>query len=526
MALQRNLSEDELALIEILEDPVWLGEFLRNTSDGSPYKEEWPKMPFKYRWYQKDLLTDRSEFISLIAGRAVGKCSPLTSRVYMYPEGYMSIMDLKARQNRGIVNVCYALDSEKKLVQRRMNITNNGTKSTFRIVTDTGHTFDATENHPVLTPFGYVPLQDLRVGDDVAVVTQLPRESTQDCFSWHELRWLGYAFASEYVGPEVPMYLKYQKQILELQSIAKVFDAKFTLKANGSYVLERKRGPLKHYVSYLIKDLAIPNVSRDKARRVPLIMKREKLDNLKIFLESYFSLAATITQDSVSITYPQKTFVYDIQELLLCFGIQSVVSFENNMYTLRLRNYYDFCEFFTVFSLPGISVRNLRHPIKEDQPFDFMRFEPIASIESIGKLNTYAITVHEDHNYISDNVFVHNSLVLEDKLVYNAVNSELEFPMTKEATLVTANVSQMTPVLDRLILRFTNSPILKDFLGGNVNRSKGTLDYTMPGGANYRMNARIAGSRGENNMVGLHVPKIFGDEMQLFPMAAWTQLGP
>lgn len=526
MALQRNLSEDELALVEILEDPVWLGEFLRNTSDGSPYKEEWPKMPFKYRWYQKDLLTDKSEFISLTAGRAVGKCSPANARVYTYPDGYLSIRDLKERQNKGVHNICYALDPEKRLVQRRMVITNNGQKDAYKVTTDSGYVFDATENHPILTPFGYVPVKDLRLGDEVGVVTHLPHDSQQDVYNWHELRWLGYAFASSYVGPEVSMYLKYQKQILELQDIAKVFDANCIRNTDGSYTLERKRGPMKHYVSYMLKDLGLTNKRREGATRVPHALKREKLENIKVLLESYFSLAATVTPNTVTIEFPNKTFVLDIQELLLRFGIQSIVTKEENLYKLSLRNYWDFCEFFTTFALPGISVKNIRHPVKEDQPFPFMRFEPVASIEYIGRPATYAITVREDHNYISDNLFVHNSLVLEDKLVFNAVNSEIEFPMSKEATLVTANVSQMTPILDRLILRFTNSPLLKDFLGGNVNRSKGTLDYTMPGGANYRLNARIAGSRGENNMVGLHVPKIFGDEIQLFPMAAWTQLGP
>jgi hypothetical protein len=76
MALHRRLEEDELALLEVWEDPIWFAEFLRSTADGSLQREEWPKRPFKYRWYQRDLITDKSPYISLAAGRAVGKCHP------------------------------------------------------------------------------------------------------------------------------------------------------------------------------------------------------------------------------------------------------------------------------------------------------------------------------------------------------------------------------------------------------------------------------------------------------------------
>ena len=133
--------------------------------------------------------------------------------------------------------------------------------------------------------------------------------------------------------------------------------------------------------------------------------------------------------------------------------------------------------------------------------------------------------MYEHNNYIGDNLYVHNSVVLEDKMVFDIVNSNAEFPVTPEMVLVTSNQAQMTPLQNRLILRFGSSKFLKDFLRGNVNKSTGVMTFPRKGKP-FILTMRIAGSRGENNMVGLHIPKIVGDEMQLFPLPAWTQLQP
>ena len=94
MAIKERLSERELALADVLEDPVWLPELMRSTHDLSPFKENWPKKPFAYRWYQRDLLTDRSPKIVLRGGRAIGKCQPETVRI-LTDKGYRTLRDIR-----------------------------------------------------------------------------------------------------------------------------------------------------------------------------------------------------------------------------------------------------------------------------------------------------------------------------------------------------------------------------------------------------------------------------------------------
>lgn len=82
MALKSKISDDELALLECLEDPIWAGELLRSTANGETSRALWPKQEFSYRWYQKDWLTDTSPYICVTAGRAVGKHLPLYAVMY------------------------------------------------------------------------------------------------------------------------------------------------------------------------------------------------------------------------------------------------------------------------------------------------------------------------------------------------------------------------------------------------------------------------------------------------------------
>lgn len=334
--------------------------------------------------------------------------------------------------------------------------------------------------------------------------------------------------------PTVPFKLKYAKQVAEFEAIAKVFDTHFRVSgADGRTVaLTRKLGPHKHFGTILLETVGWKNLRSNDVRQVPEIIKNETKENIKIFLEAYFSLYAHITASTLRVNTRYISLSQDLQELLLYFGIESKIirQYDTDMdiwkHELELRDYRAYYRFFQTFNLPGIAVRDLPEPPADDDPSDWFRFEKIQilSLDTDRLRQTYAVTVWEDPNYISDNVLVHNSLVLEDKIIWESINPDLAFPETKEQVLMTANTAQMTPILDRLVLRFMNSPLLKDFLQGNINRSKGTLDFPL-GTSNYRFNARIAGT-GSSNVVGLHVPKIKIDESQLFPMNAYIQLLP
>lgn len=532
MALKRKLDREELAMLEVIEDPVWFGEFMRNTSDGSMEKREWPKKKFAYSWYQRDLLTDKNEYIVLVAGRSVGKCSPYYSKIYTYEHGYQTIGSLR---NKSAFSV-YALNSQGAFVQRRARIAQNGKRDIYRVTTESGIEFDGTANHPILTPAGYKTIDTLDIANDrVAVVTRLPHESNQKLFSWFDLRWLGYVAGNPRVAPQIPIRIRYQKQLIELKAVAEYFDATLKKEADGSYRLVRKKGPLKSYMAYLLREAGFQYENRNHTRHLPETVKHECIDNIRVFLEAFLSIYATITRTTIEFTHPSKSFCTDMQEMLLRFGVESRITgngvsngYKDELYTVHITDAYSYYNFFIEFSLPGIGIQNLVEPERDVLRKEFYRFEKINTIAPVKNTMTYAVHVYEDHNYISDGLVVHNSLVFEDKMIHESINVENYFPQeSKEQLLATANTAQLDPILSRLIARFLNSPMLKDFLQGNINKSRGTMDFPSPGSTTpYRLTARIAGMRGETNMVGLHVPRMKFDEAQLFPMPAWIQIQP
>jgi hypothetical protein len=509
MALQEQLSAADLALLELVEDEIWFGEFMRCTRDGSVKQDEWPTRPFEYRWYQKDLLTDQNEFIVLTAGRAVGKCHPVSSRILTVDEGYRQVGDLLQTQKRTKHFQVWSLDPKtRELVQRRAFLTPDKVTDVYLLRTECGYEVRATGNHPVLTPRGYVMVQDLSTEDEVGVPTELPPVSAKEPYSWEELRWLGYRMASPIFTINGPFHIKYQAQIEDFKRIAKAFNLNFRLFGDHVFI-KRKRGPFKHYGNIFLKQNGYAyNYKGNPFRRFSAQTREISNAQMKILLESFLGYNAVVTSRTLTTDILSKGMAQDIQEFLLRFKVETrltqLTDTGNNSrdtYRLELLDDNAYYTFFTTFNLPGVVVQGLHAPLEPVKALPFMRWDRVQEVRYLFKSNTFALTVVDTENYIADNVFVHNSLVLEDKMVHEIVNSEREFPdETKESMLVTANVAQMTPILDRLMMRFMGSRFMRGYVS-QFNRSKGTLDFKGSSDANFRMNARIAGSRGEANMV-------------------------
>lgn len=63
MTIKPKLDEDDIILLEIFEDEIWQGEFLRSTNDGEVDPTLLPPIKWRYRDYQRQFLSDKTEFI-------------------------------------------------------------------------------------------------------------------------------------------------------------------------------------------------------------------------------------------------------------------------------------------------------------------------------------------------------------------------------------------------------------------------------------------------------------------------------
>lgn len=521
MALKERIDYDTLCFLEVCEDEIALGEWLRNTSNGEVNRELWPKgEPFKYRSYQKEWLTDKSPYISVVAGRAVGKCQSLSARVYT-DRGYKTISELIKLPSF----TTYALDANGKIVLRRAKAYFDKYDTLYELETESGKVIQTTKNHPYLTLEGWKKLKDMRVGEYVGVATRLPELHNAHAMQWHELRWFGYIALSENPGAETFQKMRFRKQVAEMRLIAKKFGAVCQVE-DRSVRFKRKPGQafLRNNASWLLLELGHSNLSANRLRRFYPQITELPNAALQVFLEALFSQYAHLDLTEVSITYPFRTALEQLQEMLLRFGIESRLDAVGDEYKLSLYDSRAIYRFYTTFKLPGVSVGTIPLPPPSNDTSEHLRFERVTRIQKLNRsYKVYAIYVYQDHNYISEDVYVHNSLVLEDKIVYEYVNPDIAYPVTKESLLATANQAQLNPILDRIITRFTTGKFLQSFLNNNVNKSQGVLKFPT---SNAIFTARIAAGKGESNLVGLHVPKMKIDEAQLFSMPAYTQVLP
>jgi len=529
--LKAKIDEADLAFLEIVEDPVWLNEFLRSTNNGDMNRNNWAHEEFTFRPYQKEILTDQSKHIVITGGRAIGKCQPASARVFT-STGYKTISQLLKFPSF----VTYGYSVNGSFSQRRAFLRKDKWKKCYSIITQSGQQVKTTDVHPIMTPRGFVLMGDLVVGDLVAVMNKLPTDHCiYNTLSWAELRILGYlATGSVYFKPAGAIVPRYKKIDAELRDISQKLFLDYRKDNDGKVYIERtKAGGVRHYINQLKIELGA--YGKDYRRVFKLDwLKTQTLENIRVFMEAAYAQHGELTLDSVKIKLFNWKYVQDWQELLLYFGIKTkchkvanhaeehhIFDIDDSQWIVETFDKNAARVFWTSFKIPGVSANTE----EKETNLDWYSWEPIVFKQQHGMQLTYSVHVYQDETYISENIVVHNSVILEDLLTYQVLNSGIEFPRTSEQLLVTPNTNQLTPLLDRIIIKFTTSPFLKDFLNNNVNRSKGTLDFQL-GSRRHRLNARIAGSRGENNLVGLHIPKITGDEFQLFPMTAFDQMQP
>lgn len=528
MPIRRKLDQLDMNVLEVVEDEVWLPEFLRNTADGSVNKGIWPSRRWQHRDYQRQILTDKSKYLSLVGGRSIGKCEAPTARILTVGEGYVTIKDLADRKSFGI----YSINKENNLVQRRAKAYPDKKKIVIHIQTESGHRISVTDNHPVLTDNGWMYAKHISPGTTVAVVTKLPDDMIQNTLRWHELRWLGYTYFMQVpsrASMDKPFYPRYKKIAKEIEYIFDQFPVNYVATPDSGYSIRLIRGPFVSPLNALYKEIGIYNdVNHERRKRsiADTIMHQVK-ENVKVFLEALFAQYATFSAQNIELPTEYEITSYNVQELLLRFGIESKIYYnEENVWFLKILDYENIYKFWNTFTIPGVAVENLPEPTMREKINDFMRYDKVVFVQEAPRAEqTYSIYVYEDKNYISSNIAVHNTVLIEDKLIYEVVNFDKVFPVTPEQVFTTANQAQMTPLLTKIIQRFTSSPLLKNFLKNNINRSEGTMRFPISS-RTKTLYFRIAGSRGESNVVGLHIPRIKIDEAQLYPIKAFTQLLP
>ena len=528
--LDQVLDREDLALALILQDPILCMEFLRTTKDGSEDKTLWKD--FKYRGYQKDIISDTNENISVTGGRSIGKCQIGLDRIYT-DKGYKPLYTLKNKSFK-----VWAWDEEKNILIKRYALCEeNGDRRYYAITTEDGQTINVTDYHPIWTNNGWINGRDIKVGDLVTKITKLPHVDSES-YEDHEVMLLGLTLFQQWKKRVAHNVWNWRNTAIEatfLDVLEKMNVIKYT---SDKRIADQKRYQRKsqHPITALQYQTGMIMIRKRGFYRpkdgLPWKMMHLNEKNLTTFLSAVLSQYATITTESISLKLPNTTLSRQFQELFLRYGVEMDVIPTSETTTIKrhktnvllvTHDYRDVYNILTKLPLIGFKVKALRKPIDFDIT-DFYRYSKVISIDS-KRTMTYAVQVDQNHTYISEHMIVHNSYILEDKMIWDVLNNRINLVETPEMILTTANQAQLTPVLDKLVMRFLASPLLRNYISAGLNKQKGTIDWNIDN-RDVRLYARIVGSNTESNLIGLHVSRIHMDEGQVFRIAAYRQLQP
>ncbi|MGQ0568755.1 MAG: replicative DNA helicase [Armatimonadota bacterium] len=278
----------------------------------------------------------------------------------------------------------------------------DGIKPVFRLRTSGGREVETTLTHPFLTPSGWEPLAALEPGVLVAVPRHLPVFGRMELPD-HEIKLLAYLCGG---------------RLLASPQIAEDF-ADAAAAAEAIFAASRGRPAAQSGISggaeggAAVADLLwrYPELEQvPTVRTLPPVIYMLRRDKLALFLNRLLGSLAEVSEHPeghrAQVLFPSRRFARAIQHLLLRFGIPATL--EGNTLSLGVAATLSLVREVGIFCWERLRrwARNAQRSLLED--LDVM-WEEVVSIEEVGVFQVYDLTVPESHNFVANDVCVHNT---------------------------------------------------------------------------------------------------------------------
>lgn len=319
-AAEIELTPEVLAEIEIYRDPV---RFAQVFLDQQP------------RDYQMEILRDESRRIVLRAGRQIGKCVAGSTRVMDAKTGRMITVEELYRtdpDNRGAI---VTLNDEYKMTSTEFyDVEDNGVKEVFRVTTRLGRSVVLTGNHPLLTIEGWLPVEDLKPGDRIAIPRSMPyfgKNEIPDA----EVKVLAYIIGNGGVSGKAVKFTASDPLILKdfTEACEQIGPVEVKRVDDYDYVVQKLPGTGKYNaVTQLLKRHGVfGRTSLEKV--VPDVIFSLSERQVALFLNRLFACSgwACVSKSNIrphgnpqiGFASSSKRLAEDVQHLLLRFGIMA-----------------------------------------------------------------------------------------------------------------------------------------------------------------------------------------------------------
>ncbi|VXD17924.1 replicative DNA helicase [Planktothrix paucivesiculata] len=434
------------------QDLVSIGETLIDTFQEIEDRNEGISLPgIPCGFYDLDAMTggfQRSDLI-IIAGRpSMGKCLSFDSKIVLSDGSIVTIEDIYNRQKAQILTLG---NNWKFQITEPSNFIDDGIKPVFRVTTKLGRFVESTLTHPFLTIQGWRPLAELQPGDKIAVPRQFDSFGSEK-LPEYQVKILGYLLGDGELKDKNIVLTHNHYQWLE----------QFGLSAQESHqktipeiIFKLERSQIALFLNRLFAtdgwatilasgqcQLGYASVSEELARQVQhLLLRFGIIATLKKRSVKYKQSRRTAWQLDITDALSIKTF---ISEIGIFSKEETLLKIENALMNKRYQTNRDLIpieiwqEIATVkgdeswqnlakrAGIPGYSnihvgkrqlsrerlctlATALDHLPLQQLATSEIYWDKIVSIESVGEKQVYDLTIPETHNFVANDICVHNT---------------------------------------------------------------------------------------------------------------------
>jgi FeS assembly protein SufB len=424
----------------------------------------------------------------------------------------------------------------------------SGDKEVFEL-TARGRTIGASGNHPFLVlrderklgrqraryATRWVPVDELQVGDLVAIPTDLPEfgESyellslpdragavelpgvTDDDIMWFFGLFAGDGYIhdrSGYRSVEIAVDITDAELVAEIQRVGRErFGLDFTLSADGLRLTAHRTGALADLLE--LNGLAGSALSKRVPHWVQGLPTSQRLAYLAGYIDADGYVRNHATAKNVVCTSASESLLQDVAELAaLCgIGVSAVSRFENRhpvdpdrtlvAHRLHLSGRFDRIPVRSPRRADRLGARRYAHGYRTAKgttftahTSDMLGFVRLERIESVGVEPTYDIEVAGHHNFVAEGFVVHNSEVVyhknrEDLEAQGVIFTDMDTALREYPELVRAYFGTVIPKNDNKFAALNSSV----WSGGSFIYVPPGVHVEMPLQAYFRINAENMG---------------------------------
>jgi replicative DNA helicase len=402
-----------------------------------------------------------SDLVIVAARPSMGKCLAFDSEILLEDGSLATIEELYRRRSARLLTLTGRWKFE---TTEPSAFVDDGEKPVFRVTTRLGRTVETTLTHPFLTIGGWKPLAEVSVGDHVAVPRVLDVFGTDE-IGEAEVKLLAYLVGDGGLTNATPRLARSSLWIREefAQAVREISDLEVPQTAlpgveeiaaafshSASVAADGRWGYGKSCIALAAREVISDLVVRDAepaAASVPAPIFTLARHDLALFINRLFAVHGrgyTSEDGACWLVFEAagERLARQIQHLLLRFGVISSVRYIGT-WQVEITGPVSLRTFAAEIGIFGEedALTRIASTLRVDQE-KFTRgevyWDEVVSIEPVGSKQVYDLTIPETHNFVANDVCVHNTAFTLNIAQHAAISAQkpvafFSLEMSKEA---------------------------------------------------------------------------------------------